>query len=114
MDQDLEWVKELPAAITVTDKELKILFMNDKAAKSFDAQGGRSLVGSDLMACHTERSQTIIARILAEGKPNVYTIEKKGVKKLIYQTTWTKEGEIAGLVELSLEIPAELPHFKRD
>jgi len=47
-------------------------------------------------------------------KPNVYTIEKLGQKKLIYQTVWTKKGEVAGLLELSLPIPFELPHFVRD
>ena len=48
------------------------------------------------------------------GQTNVYTIEKKGVKKLIYQTPWYHDGAFAGLVELGLEIPAEMPHFVRD
>ena len=33
--------------------------------------------------------------------------------KLIYQTVWRREGRIGGLVEFSLEIPAELPHYVR-
>ncbi len=52
-------------------------------------------------------------RLLATGERNVYTIEKLGVKKLIYQTPWYQDGVFAGLVELSLEIPAEMPHFVR-
>ena len=44
---------------------------------------------------------------------NIYTIEKRGVRKLIYQTVWRREGRIGGLVEFSLEIPAELPHYVR-
>ncbi len=44
---------------------------------------------------------------------NVYTIEKNGIKKLIYQSPWYENGEYAGFVELSLEIPFELPHFVR-
>ena len=44
---------------------------------------------------------------------NVYTIEKHGIKKLIYQAPWYRDGEFAGLVELAIELPAELPHFVR-
>ncbi len=40
-------------------------------------------------------------------------IGKNGVKKLIYQTPWIENGEFRGLVELSLEIPFEMPHFVR-
>ena len=47
-------------------------------------------------------------------KPNVYTIEKAGVKKLIYQAPWYRGGEYAGVVELSVEIPFQMPHFVRD
>jgi hypothetical protein len=51
--------------------------------------------------------------LLAAREKNVYTIEKNGVKKLIFQSPWYKDGKYAGLVELSLEIPFELPHFVR-
>jgi hypothetical protein len=44
----------------------------------------------------------------------VYTIEKNGVRKLIFQAPWFQDGKYAGLVELALEIPAEMPHFVRD
>jgi len=45
---------------------------------------------------------------------NTYTVEKRGIKKLIYQTPWFVDGKINGLVELSMEIPVEMAHFKRD
>ena len=45
-------------------------------------------------------------------KKNVYTI-KKEVKKLIYQTPWYADGQYAGFVELSVEIPFDMPHFIR-
>ena len=45
---------------------------------------------------------------------NAYTIEKAGVKKLIYQAPWFRaDGAFGGLVELSMVIPAEMPHFVR-
>jgi transcriptional regulator with PAS, ATPase and Fis domain len=107
------WTEEFPGAITVTDKDLIIVYLNDKAAATFDKEGGKDLVGTNLLACHKHRSIEIIKHIFDTGSPNVYTIEKKGVKKFIYQAPWRKDGEIAGLVELSMEIPFELPHFVR-
>ncbi len=51
--------------------------------------------------------------MLAAHEKNIYSIEKNGVKKLIFQSPWFKNGEYAGFVELSLEIPFEMPHFVR-
>ncbi len=107
------WATEFPGAVTVSGKDGTILYLNDKAAKTFAADGGKALVGKDLMACHNDNSKAIIRRITESEEPNVYTIEKKGVKKLIYQSPWYEAGELAGLVELSLEIPFDMPHFKR-
>jgi hypothetical protein len=44
---------------------------------------------------------------------NIYTVEKNGVKKLIYQAPWYKGSVYSGFIELSLEIPFEMPHFIR-
>jgi hypothetical protein len=52
--------------------------------------------------------------MLKTGLPNVYTIQKGGVKKLIYQSPWFIGGNYAGFVELSLPIPEQMPHFNRD
>ena len=108
------WIQEFPAAITVCDAEGILLEMNDKAAKTFEADGGRKLIGSNMLDCHPEPSRTKTERLLAARAKNVYTIEKNGIKKLIYQSPWYKNGEFAGFVELSLEIPfGDLPHFVR-
>lgn len=109
-----DWMEEFPGAITVTDAEGTILYMNRKAAKSFEAEGGLALVGKNIMDCHRPESQEKIKKILESGQPNVYTIEKKGQKKLIFQTVWTEAGQVRGLVELSLEIPTVMPHFIRE
>lgn len=71
------------------------------------------LIGSNLMDCHSERSVAIIKELLATGGVNCYTIDKKGVKKMIYQTAWRDNGSVAGLVEISMEIPEEMPHYIR-
>ena len=110
---ELDWVKEFPAAVTVCDEGGILLEMNDKAAKTFEKDGGRKLIGSNMLDCHPEPARTKTERLLTAREKNVYTIEKNGVKKLIYQSPWYRNGEYAGFVELSLEIPFELPHFTR-
>jgi hypothetical protein len=44
----------------------------------------------------------------------VYTVQKHGKKRLVYQTPYFVDGQFAGLVELGLELPEEMPHFNRD
>jgi transcriptional regulator with PAS, ATPase and Fis domain len=107
------WIKEFPAAVTVCDAEGIILEMNDKAAKTFESDGGYNLIGSNMLDCHPDPARKKTERLLAAKVRNAYTIEKNGVKKLIYQSPWYENGEYAGFVELSLEIPPEMPHFIR-
>ncbi|MDE5784904.1 MAG: PAS sensor protein, partial [Duncaniella sp.] len=68
-----------------------------------------------IMEYHNERSRGIIRRLLDEGGSNAYTILKNGVRKMIYQTVWRKpDGALGGLVELSMVIPDEMPHYVRE
>lgn len=107
------WLKSLPVAITVTDKSGKIIEMNDKSAEVFSKSGGYELIGKELNNCHNPHSQKIIASLLSESKTNAYTIEKNGQKKLIFQSPWYENSEPAGLVEISIVLPEDLPHFVR-
>jgi hypothetical protein len=111
---DNPWLDGIDVAITVCDADARIVAMNRKSRATFAADGGGSLVGGDLLECHNERSRGIIAGLLAGGGTNAYTIEKGGVRKLIYQTAWLEGGEVRGLVEISLPLPADLPHFVRE
>jgi len=107
------WVKSFPAAITVCDKCGIILEMNDKAIDTFKNDGGEKLVGKNLLDCHPAQARSILEKMLLEQKPNSYTIEKDGIKKLIYQTPWYENSTYAGFVEISFNIPFEMPHFVR-
>ena len=107
------WANELGAALTVCDREGRILDMNDRAAKTFAKDGGRELVGKNLLDCHPEPARTKLKGMLESGRSNCYTIEKQGVRKLIYQAPWFEKGEYRGFVELSFEIPEMMPHFVR-
>ncbi len=107
------WADEFPGAITVCDERGVIVEMNDRAAATFQADGGRALIGADLRACHPEGARAKLDALLAERRPNVYTIRKNGVRKLIYQSPWYRDGRFAGLVELSVQIPDDVPEFVR-
>src|SRR5512146_739492 len=109
----MNWFNEFPGSITVCDPEGIILEMNDLAALGFQADGGRDLIGKNLLDCHPEPARAKLLEMMNARRKNVYTIEKNGVWKLIYQTPWLENGEYQGFVEMSLEIPAEMPHFIR-
>lgn len=109
-----DWMIKFPGSITVSDADGIIIDMNEKAADSFIGDGGFNLKGKNLFECHPEPSRSQLKGMFKNQELNVYTIEKKGIKKLIYQTPWYQEGKFAGFIELSLEIPWDMPHFIRD
>jgi transcriptional regulator with PAS, ATPase and Fis domain len=109
----MKWIKEFPGGITVCDAQGIILDMNDTAVDIFKNDGGKELIGKNVLDCHPEPSRSKLKQLMDERKQNIYTIEKKGKKKLIYQTPWYENGMYKGLVELSLEIPYYLPNIIR-
>ncbi|HNV69460.1 MAG TPA: diguanylate cyclase [Candidatus Ozemobacteraceae bacterium] len=108
-----DWTKEFAGAITVCDTTGIILAMNQRACETFTKSGGESLLGKNLLDCHPEPARSKLAGLLAKPTTNAYTIEKNGTRKLIYQAPWSRDGVFAGLVELSLVIPTDMPHFVR-
>lgn len=105
----MKWVKKAPLAITVTDREGRIIEANEKAREVFKKFG--DFIGKNLSECHNEISRTKIKDMFEKRYINAYTIEKEGVKKLIYQFPWEDDNGFAGYVELSLGIPQNMPHF---
>jgi hypothetical protein len=108
-----DWIKQFPAAVTLCDCEGVILDMNDKAAQTFESDGGYALIGTNLLDCHPEPARSKVKNMMAACEKHIYTIEKHGIKKLIYQSPWFEDGHYAGFVEFSLEIPFEMEHFVR-
>jgi len=111
------WAEELGASITVADENGIIRCMNQKAKKTF-AQEDKDLIGSSLFECHPEPAKSKLKALYSAKEPNHYSIEKSldgggRVKKIIHQLPWYKKGTFAGYVEISIEIPFELPHFIR-
>jgi len=108
------WVEDFPGAVTVCDANGRITAMNKRSLEVFAADGGAKLLGTNVLDCHPEPSRSKLGKMMDEHRTNVYTIEKKGTKKLIYQAPWYEDGVYAGFIELSLEIPKDMPHFIRD
>lgn len=106
-----EWAKEMNCAVTACDTKGVILFMNDKAYQTFAKHG--NLIGKNLFDCHNPLSQEKIRELLETGGSNAYTIEKNGIRKMIYQTAWFNAGTVGGLVEISMELPGGMPHYVR-
>lgn len=107
------WVNLAAIAVTVTDATGTITEMNPTSIVTFAADGGASLIGSDVLACHPEPARTRLATMYKTHQPNHYTIQKNGQRKIIHQIPLFNEGEFQGYVEISIPIPNELPHFDR-
>ena len=113
INQGPAWAEGTHCAITVCDLDGKIIFMNERSRATFDKEG-QTMLGKNLMPCHSERSQEMIRHMIATDTVNCYTIDKQGVKKMIYQTPWRdSDGTVRGMVEISMVIPTDLPHYTR-
>ncbi len=115
MEKELpDWAYGMNCAVTVADANCTIIYMNERSRATFAARGGTDLIGHNLMDYHNDRSRAIIRRLLDEGGTNAYTIEKEGVRKMIFQSAWRDaQGKVAGLVEFSMVIPDDMPHYIR-
>ena len=108
-----KFFKEMDVAVTVCGADGEILDMNEKSCKTFLKPGREELIGKNVLDCHPEPARSKLADMLSNPRNNAYTIEKNGIRKLIFQTPWYEEGRFGGFIELSMEIPAEMPHYVR-
>ena len=107
------WVKEFGAGVIVCDAGGIIIEMNDRSAHMFREQGGRALLGSNVLDCHPEPSRTKLRSLMEKRQASTYTTEKNGRRKLIHQAPWYRDGQYAGFVEIVLALPDAMPHFIR-
>ena len=103
-----DFFNEINVSITISDTEGNIVYMNNKSKSVFGDMTGKNMLG-----CHKTRSQDIIHRLIENKETNVYTIQKGDVKKMIYQHPWYDNGELKGLIEFSIILPPEIPHYIR-
>ena len=109
----MKWIDNLDSNVIVSDANGIIIYMNETAIRNYEKDGGAGLIGRNLMDCHGEASRHKIREIMTTHQKNVYTIEKKGKKKIIYQTPWMNGEVFKGIIEFSFEIPFEIPHYVR-
>ena len=104
MNEPMDWTREAPVAITVTDAKGRIIQMNAAALSAF-GKAAADLLGSDVLDCHPEHARGEVARLYETRAPNHYTISKRGQRKIIHQLPWFRGKEFAGFVEISIPIP---------
>ena len=105
----LPYFEEADIAVTICDRDGNVLEMN-RQSRSINLKPGEEMEGKNILPCHSGEARNLLEHLLAAEEKHVYTIEKKGKKKLIYQIPWYKDGEYAGFMELSMVIPFEMPH----
>ncbi len=109
----MDFINGISAAVTICDKQGVIVYMNERSQEVFKNDGGKLLIGQSLFDCHPEPALTKLKELLASGGTNVYTIEKNGKKKIIYQSPWYEHNAVGGLIEMSFELPDVMEHFVR-
>ena len=108
-----DWITDFTGSIVVCDLSGIVLEMNEKAGEIYQKYGGMELVGKSLIDCHPEPARSKLLRLLETDERNIYTIEKNGTRKFIYQAPWYQNGSRRGMIELALEIPFDVPNFVR-
>ena len=103
-----DFFENVAVSMTVCDTEGKVVYQNQRAVEALGEARGHNLE-----ECHKATSWVKIQEMISEGTTNAYTIEKRGVRKLIYQTPWYEDGKVAGLVEYSIVLPDDMPHKVR-
>ena len=111
MKQD--YFEKADVAVTICDKDGTVLDMNQKSRKTFIKPGMPEIIGQNVLDCHPEPARSLLADMLKNPRSNVYTVEKEGVKKLIFQTPWYNGDEYAGFMELSIVLPEIIPNRVR-
>lgn len=110
---DINWYEEFNGAITVCDTTGIIVYMNNYSINQFEKYGGEKLLGTNLLDCHPEPSKSKLKEMLKEPIENMYTTEKSGIKTMVLQTPWIKDGKFSGVVEISFQLSSNMPHFLR-
>ena len=105
-----DYFEKADIAVTVCAKDGTILDMNAKSCRTFLKPGDAELIGKNVLDCHPEPARSMLADMLQNPRTNAYTVEKEGVKKLIYHCPWYDGSDYAGFLELSIVLPENMPN----
>jgi hypothetical protein len=113
IEKNTDWLNGIKVAMTYCDADGIICDMNSASIEVFSKDGGGKLIGENILDCHPEPGRTKLKELMNHPRVNVYSIEKNGHKKLIYQAPVMDGEKYMGIVEISLPIPNDIPHFIR-
>lgn len=108
---NFDYLESIPnIAATVCDKEGIVLYQNRHA---IDRDG--DVIGKNLYGCHSQKSAEMIRRMMESGTSHTYQVIHHGKHSFIHQTPWyDAEGNLAGLIELEIDLPGAVPVYDRD
>ena len=110
MSEKFNYMDSVDFAATVCDKEGIVLYQNARAIRR-----DGDVTGKNLYNCHGEKAGQMIRHMIETGSKNTYQIIRHGKHRLLHQTPWFDEsGAVAGLTELSIDLPDNMPVFDRD
>jgi len=110
---EYSWVKDVPFEIVVCDEDGILVEMNADAVSLFAADGGRGLLGTNVLDCHPEPMRTRLKGMMQEQTSNAYFNTENGEKRFYYQSPWYEDGHYAGFIEISFAVLEEIPNFLR-
>ena len=62
----INWQEEFQVAITISDAQGNVLYMNQKAANTFANYGGKELIGKSMLNCHKPQSVEKILKLISQ------------------------------------------------
>ncbi|MCM1078295.1 MAG: PAS domain-containing protein [Bacteroidales bacterium] len=108
--KDFEYFNKVNFAVTACSRNGTILYQNERAIKRDGNAAGRNLYD-----CHPLSADKMIRHMIETGESNTYQIIHNGKRKQLHRTPWYDgEGNIAGLIELAVDLPDGMPVFNRD
>jgi PAS domain-containing protein len=110
----IDWVREFPAEVTVCDCQGTLLEMNWAAEALFCEDGGRGLLGANILECHPDTARIKLANLMKSPAANAYFETEHGKKRFYFQSPWYRDGSYAGFVEISFGVSPKIPHFIRE
>lgn len=111
MKTTFDYFENAAFAVTVCEKDGMVVYQNAKSAKN-----DGNAIGKNIFKCHKPKTNDHIRRMLTSGESNTYEYTQKGKRYFVKHTPWYKEqgGEVAGLIEMIIDLPDSYPAFDRD
>ncbi len=96
----------LRVSVTIADEEFRIIFMNDLAIEHYAHGGGEALLGTDLLDCHNDESQTVLREMYARYRagdlaPTRYHVDKgDNLARSVVMVPLIVDEQFRGIAEL--------------